>query len=497
MPLYSSRGFSASTSATRRSSTATRFTLEGRRSARACARRCGGSGGRYRFQLIAESNAPPTLVRAAQRDQRAVAGQEPRTRLHDVAVSQDIRGDGANPEFLLCVALDEDNAPGGFLRLVPAYGPSFGYTLDLMRHDPDAPNGMTEFLIASTAAALGDAGRGSAVDELRDVGPAVRRRRPVHPRAAGGDAGPSGCSTRSSRSSRCTTSTRSSTPSGCPRVLAYRRRADLPRVALLYAGAEGFLAASRCRGAARAQGRSAVSRRHRSRRLSSERAADTSRSAATSDTGAGRGRDGRVGSSGHGAVVALDAPRGARCRAVGRARAIALRSARSFRRPSAAFDRLPACRCARAADAAGRRWRNQALRSRTYALAVRCPVDTGASRRSTVRRRDRTATPRPGGFEALLRPRGSGVVYTLGDMTIFVLGSGDDDVQERARPRAAARRVPGDGLGDGRRPGGQAGRALAGDDQRRGDRERAEPAGDGRVRLVDAAAVRCCPSWCS
>jgi lysyl-tRNA synthetase, class II len=31
-------------------------------------------------------------------------------------------------------------------------------------------------------------------------------------------------------------------PEWLPRVLAYRRRPDLPRVALLYAGAEGFLA---------------------------------------------------------------------------------------------------------------------------------------------------------------------------------------------------------------------------------------------------------------
>jgi lysylphosphatidylglycerol synthetase-like protein (DUF2156 family) len=30
-------------------------------------------------------------------------------------------------------------------------------------------------------------------------------------------------------------------PEWLPRVLAYRRRADLPRVGLLYAGAEGFL----------------------------------------------------------------------------------------------------------------------------------------------------------------------------------------------------------------------------------------------------------------
>ena len=63
-----------------------------------------------------------------------------------MSLSQDVTGAGANPEFLLCVALDEDGVPGGFLRVVPAYGPSFGYTLDLMRHDPGAPNGMTEFL---------------------------------------------------------------------------------------------------------------------------------------------------------------------------------------------------------------------------------------------------------------------------------------------------------------------------------------------------------------
>src|SRR4028119_677043 len=69
-----------------------------------------------------------------------------------MTLSQDV--DGTDPEFLLCVALDDHNRPGGFLRIVPAYGADFGYTLDLMRHDPDAPSGMTEFLIASTSAAL-------------------------------------------------------------------------------------------------------------------------------------------------------------------------------------------------------------------------------------------------------------------------------------------------------------------------------------------------------
>ena len=71
-----------------------------------------------------------------------------------MSLSQDIEGAGQNAEFLLCVALDSDEKPGGFLRIVPAYGEDFGYTLDLMRHLPDAPNGMTEYLIAQTALAL-------------------------------------------------------------------------------------------------------------------------------------------------------------------------------------------------------------------------------------------------------------------------------------------------------------------------------------------------------
>ena len=54
---------------------------------------------------------------------------------------------GENPDLLLAVATDhEDGRPLGFLRLVPCLDE--GWSLDLMQHDPDAPNGMTEFLIA-------------------------------------------------------------------------------------------------------------------------------------------------------------------------------------------------------------------------------------------------------------------------------------------------------------------------------------------------------------
>ena len=131
--------------------------------------------------------------------------------------------------------------PGGFLRVVPAYGPSFGYTLDLMRHDPGAPNGMTEFLIASTATALGQRGIrrlsmnfamwGRLFDEQVTFTGAQRVARwavgvlnpffqikSLHDFNAKFD------------------------PEWMPRVLAYRRRTDLPRVGLRYAGAEGFLA---------------------------------------------------------------------------------------------------------------------------------------------------------------------------------------------------------------------------------------------------------------
>jgi hypothetical protein len=72
----------------------------------------------------------------------------------------------------------------------------------------------------------------------------------------------------------------------------------------------------------------------------------------------------------------------------------------------------------------------QAVASRTYLLARRCP--DGPARVVVDRfadAADRDAAARR--FESLARPRGSGVVATLGDTTIFVPGSGDDAVQDR------------------------------------------------------------------
>jgi lysyl-tRNA synthetase, class II len=239
MPLYASRGFSSFYLGDEAIIDCRRFTLEGpaRKGLRGAVRRVGRT---YRFRLLAESDAPPALVDQLNAISARWRGKNPE-RGFTMSLSQDVRGAGANPEFLLCVAVDEDGVPGGFLRLVPAYGPSFGYTLDLMRHDPDAPNGMTEFLIASTATGLGARGVarlsmnfamwGRLFDDDVPFTPAQRTARwavaVLNPFFQ----------IRSLRDFNARFD-----PEWLPRVLAVRRPTDLPRVGLRYAGAEGFLA---------------------------------------------------------------------------------------------------------------------------------------------------------------------------------------------------------------------------------------------------------------
>ena len=239
MPLYESRGFSAFYLGDEAIIDCRRFSLEGarRKSLRSAVRRIGRT---HRFQLVAESHASATLVDQLNAISARWRGKNPE-RGFTMALSQDVRGKGANPEFLLCVALREDGTPSGFLRLVPAYGPSFGYTLDLMRHDPDAPNGMTEFLIASSAAALRDRGVARLSMNFAVWGRLFADDVPF---------------TAAQRAARWAVGVLNPffqikslhdfnakfDPEWLPRVLAYRRRTDLPRVGLRYAGAEGFLA---------------------------------------------------------------------------------------------------------------------------------------------------------------------------------------------------------------------------------------------------------------
>ncbi|WP_252439244.1 lysine--tRNA ligase [Pseudonocardia humida] len=239
MPLYASRGFSDFYLGDEAVLDCAAFGLGGarRKGLRAAVRRVGRA---YTFQMITEANASPRLVEQLNAISAKWRGKNPE-RGFTMSLSQDVAGAGANPEFLLCVALDADGVPGGFLRVVPAFGSSFGYTLDLMRHDPGAPNGMTEFLIASTAQALGARGVrrlsmnfamwGRLFDD--ELAPTAAQRAA---RWAVGVLNPF-FQIRSLHDFNAKFD-----PEWLPRVLAYRRAADLPRVGLLYAGAEGFLA---------------------------------------------------------------------------------------------------------------------------------------------------------------------------------------------------------------------------------------------------------------
>jgi lysyl-tRNA synthetase len=237
-PAYEARGFRAFYLGDEAILRCDRFSVEhAPKSMRAAIRRIDRG---YRFQLLTESNASPRLVAQLNAISARWRGKAPE-RGFTMSLSQDIQGEGANPEFLLCVALDEQDRPGGFLRLVPAYGPDFGYTLDLMRHDPAAPNGMTEFLIAATARALDERGVVRLSMNFAMWGRLFADDVPFTPtervaRRLVGLLNPF-FQIRSLRDFN-----NKFEPEWLPRVLAYRKPTDLPKVGLLYAGAEGFLA---------------------------------------------------------------------------------------------------------------------------------------------------------------------------------------------------------------------------------------------------------------
>ena len=112
MPLYSSRGFSAFYLGDEAIVDCRTFSLGGRKSLRSAVRRVGR---RYRFQMIPESQASPRLVEQLNAISARWRGKNPE-RGFTMSLSQDIVGAGANPEFLLCVALDD-----GLLALVTAW----------------------------------------------------------------------------------------------------------------------------------------------------------------------------------------------------------------------------------------------------------------------------------------------------------------------------------------------------------------------------------------
>jgi lysylphosphatidylglycerol synthetase-like protein (DUF2156 family) len=236
MPLYASRGFSSFYLGDEAILDCARFTLEGsaRKSLRAAVRRVGRS---YHFQLITESNAPARLVEQLNAISEQWRGGE-EERGFTMELARDVTGD--EPELLLAIALDHSNRPAGFLRLVPCYGDDPGYSLDLMRRKPDSVNGLTEYLIAKSALALGTQGFlrlsmnfaawGRLFDEDRGLRPGERLERRI-----------AKVLNPFFQIQSLRDFNQKFDPEWLPRAIVVEDPAQMPMVGLLYASVEGFL----------------------------------------------------------------------------------------------------------------------------------------------------------------------------------------------------------------------------------------------------------------
>ncbi len=192
----------------------------------------------HRFELLREDAASPELV-AQLNAISAQWRQGAPERGFTMELGEDV--EGVEHDFVLAVARDHGGEPVGFLRFVPAYDDeSPGYSLDLMRRRPDAVNGLTEFLIANAAIALGQEGVqrlslnfaawGRLLDSAGDAGLWGRIERRI---ARGLNPFFQIQSLRDFN--------QKFDPEWLPRSLVIDDVADLPKVALLYASVEGFL----------------------------------------------------------------------------------------------------------------------------------------------------------------------------------------------------------------------------------------------------------------
>lgn len=214
----------------------TDFSLDGRRW-KSIRQSSGRVARTYRFVWMAETEAGPDLISQLNEISTRWRGKAPE-RGFTMTLSQDI--EGTNPEFMLCIALDEQDHPGGFLRVVPIYGPDPGYTLDVMRRDPDTPNGMTEFLLTRTMMQLDSMGLdrfsmnfaawGRFFEDDVEYSFAQRLVKLVL------DALSPFYQIRSLKEFN-----QRFHPEWVPRCIVYDDLRSLPRVALLYSGVEGFL----------------------------------------------------------------------------------------------------------------------------------------------------------------------------------------------------------------------------------------------------------------
>lgn len=214
------------------------FTLDGKKN-KSMRQSVGRVARTFRFDVLPETEATPELLAQLNAISAKWRGKAPE-RGFTMALSSDL--EGTNPDFLLCVAVDEETGrPGGFLRIVPTFGPSPGYTLDMMRRDPESPNGMTEFLVSNAAFALRDRGAERLSMNFAVMGRLfdedIHFTLPQRALKALAEALSPFFQIRSLHEFN-----RRFRPSWVSRVIAYRDQRELPQIVTLYSGVEGFLA---------------------------------------------------------------------------------------------------------------------------------------------------------------------------------------------------------------------------------------------------------------
>ena len=191
----------------------------------------------HTFQILRETEVPAPVIDELNAISEHWRGKEPE-RGFTMALSEDVTGD--SEEMLIALARDTAGRVAGFLRLVPCFGAEPGYSLDLMRREPSAPNGITEYLIVRAAEELGRAGVvrlsmnfaawGRLFNAEADLGPADRAMKWVVAKL-----------NPFFQIKSLYDFNEKFQPEWLARSIVFEEAADLPRVGILYAGVEGFL----------------------------------------------------------------------------------------------------------------------------------------------------------------------------------------------------------------------------------------------------------------
>jgi len=131
-----------------------RFSLDGRsiRKVRQSVSRIEKAGYAFAIETLSDVSAP-TLVELGRVSEAWRAGADER----GFTMALDRIGGSDQRDTVLAIARDEAGQVRGFLHFVPSYGRP-AVSLSFMRRDPEAPNGLTEFLVVRSIEAFRDRG---------------------------------------------------------------------------------------------------------------------------------------------------------------------------------------------------------------------------------------------------------------------------------------------------------------------------------------------------